>query len=172
MNGEWFAQREELYKELLLDCYRLAQTSPDPSTQNAAFILDEVSAEVLMSDINRFPDGVSESSERWERPAKYQYIEHAERNVVYGCAKEGIKTNGKIMLVCWAACTDCARAIIQSGVKTLITHRAGDNHTWEESIKVADQMMKEAGIQLIFITGKLDLTNEIQVLRNGNLFSP
>jgi len=82
-------------KELLHKAYEVALKSKDPSTQNGALIivaLDEPfrAGAVLASDCNRFPDGVIETSERWERPLKYEYIEHAERNSIFTAARKGV----------------------------------------------------------------------------------
>jgi dCMP deaminase len=146
------------YKELLLQAYQEATKSPDPSTQNGALLLRDTG--IWEADCNRFPDGVEYTPERWERPIKYEFIEHAERNVIFKAAKEGIKTDGLIMVCCWSACTDCARAIIQAGIKTLVRHKqASDkavervNDVFKDEYAIADMMFKEAGVEVIDYNG-------------------
>lgn len=144
---------------------RAAKASPDPSTQNGAVFVS-ADGSLHTRDCNRFPFGVSYTEERWERPLKYSIIEHAERNALYSAAANGIQTYGGTLISPWAACSDCARAIIQCGVSELI--RLGNNDTnarWDDSIKVADDLMKEAGIKIT----EISLTTGITLRRDGQL---
>src|ERR1035437_1194380 len=84
-------------KELLRTAYRLSVDSPDPSTQNAAFLTDKWGWNTHTA-VNEFPRGVSYSEERWLRPIKYAYIEHAERNCLFGAAAAGLCTAGMTMV--------------------------------------------------------------------------
>lgn len=145
-------------KELLLLklAYEEALKSPDPSTQNGALIISLDGQ--YMRDCNRFPDGVQYLPERWERPDKYFWIEHAERNVIFACSKYGIATNGATMVCGWAACSSCARAIIQAGIKTLITHKQAHDRSpdyWKKEIEIAMTMFKEAGVKVEFFDGEV-----------------
>ena len=50
-----------------------------------------------------------------------------------------------------APCTDCARAIIQSGIKMVVTHevKIDENtpqNTWRDKLAFSEQMFREAGI--------------------------
>lgn len=145
-----------------------AANSTDPSTQNGAIIINwalkgdpnPVPSEYVQTQMlhsieigigaNHFPRGVEEKAERWERPAKYSFIEHAERNAIFDAVKKGNSTEGAVMYACWFACADCGRAIIQSGIKEVIGHD-GEHHKsrpdWSKSIEIADQMFKEAGVK-------------------------
>jgi dCMP deaminase len=138
---------------------REAQLSPDPSTQNAALIVNGmVDGEPLTAGYghNDFPKGVQP---RLDRPAKYTFIEHAERNAIYDAALEGEATLDATMVALWAACADCARAIIQSGIKTLYRHSFYTSHghgddsldrmPWKASTDAGDQMLREAGVDII-----------------------
>lgn len=58
-------------------------------------------------------------SERWERPQKYQWVEHAERNAIYNAARMGIPLKGCTAYITLAPCADCTRALIQSGITTV-----------------------------------------------------
>lgn len=67
--------------------------------------------------------------------------EHAERNVLYWCARKGVSTEGLIMYSTDAPCHGCARAIVQCGISRLIysreyRHLAGLNLLAEAGIKV------------------------------------
>jgi len=148
-----------------------AAHSPDPSTQNAAVLISrdgEILEDTLV--LNTFPEGVDVSEERWERPVKYHHVEHAERNAIYAAARAGIQTHGKIMVCVWAACSDCARAIIQAGIACLVRYKdGGDAVTWNDSISIADSMMLEAGVEIITIEEPLDGFPVLR--RNGQAWS-
>lgn len=148
--GDGFTQQD--WAEQMSDAYVLARTSPDPSTQNAA-ILFNPDGRIVGADCNRFPSGVEYTDQRWERPLKYEVIEHAERNSIYSAARLGWSTQDSTMVVPWAACADCARAIIQSGVKRLVRHKQstvrGQGRNWDGSISIADVMLHEAEIEII-----------------------
>lgn len=132
-----------------------AARSPDPSTQNGAVLIDRQGKVVWGTQAcNEFPAGVQYLDERWERPAKYGWIEHAERNCVYHAARLGIPTAGLTMVCPWAACSDCARAIAQAGIVRLVTLKPWDGDTnprWADSISQAMTILDEAAVQVEYI---------------------
>lgn len=157
---------------LLRQAYEEATKSPDPSTQNGALLVHN--GFVLEADHNRFPRGVKYEDARWERPAKYKFIEHAERNVIYSAAKNPtIHSTMDLTMVCpWAACTDCARAIIQAGIRTLITHKEAHDRSpdrWLEEIEVAFTMLEEAGVDVVMFSGTV---NGPPVRHTGVVWTP
>lgn len=160
----------------MIRTYEIALGSNDPSTQNGAIIVskDDGDWKVIGQGFNTFPYGVKESRERWERPIKYQFVEHAERNSIYSAAINGKRTLGAVMICPWAACADCARGIIQSGITALVRHyEIGQNSPdhWKESIAAADQMLVEAGVEIIEWGGKFE--NKPSPIRlNGELWTP
>ena len=110
--------------------------------------------EVRSTGYNGFPRGVDEStSERWERPIKYQWIEHAERNAVYNAARMGTSVNGCTAYMESPPCTECGRALIQAGIKEVVVSRQNpfkDREDWKESIQFALDMLEEAGVKVIW----------------------
>jgi len=110
------------WQKLLKIAYLEAQKSTNPSTQNGAILVDD-KGNVILSAVNSFPDGVTETEERQNRPLRYKFSVHSERNVLYLAARLGIKTEGLLMVCPWAACTDCAQGIIQAGIKRLVVHK-------------------------------------------------
>lgn len=159
------------WKALLKMAYEKAKESKDPSTQNAALLVNDT-GRVLVADINRFPESVITNKERWERPLKYKFVEHAERNVCYISAKQGIKTEGLTMVCPWAACSDCARAIIQSGIIRLVTHQQAHERSpefWAKEIEIAFAMLKEAGVEIVIYNGTIGVEG---VLHSGQLWTP
>lgn len=160
------------FQGLLRIAYEEARKSPDPSTHNAALLVTN-DGKILVRDINRFPDGVEYTLDRWQRPEKYSFIEHAERNVCFAAAKSGISTNGLTMICPWAACAYCARCIIQCGIKELVTHQQAHDRSpdfWRQQIIVALTMLDEAGVGVTFYNGKIGDVGG--VLHSGQLWNP
>jgi len=149
---------EQDYKKLLKAAYIEAQKSTNPSTQNGAVLVNDKGV-ILISAANTFPDGVVETTKRKkEKTLRYRFSVHAERNVIYQAAKAGIKTKGLIMACPWAACGDCAQAIIQAGIKRLVTHKQAYDRsgTWLEEVEFGFDMLREAEVEVIIYDGKIN----------------
>lgn len=154
---------EELKKYWLLVAYNQASKSPDLSTQNGAIIVDKSwedgNKEIKFSFAsNTFPPLIKSTPERLQYPLKRDYIEHAERGAIYDASLKGIATENATMFCPWFACVECSRAIICSGIKQVIGHQDMMDKTpdrWKESIKVAFDLLNEAGVKTELIVGKL-----------------
>ena len=183
-------EQKEIDLLYLKEAYKLAMKSHDPSTQNGAIIVNTNKwfsmspINVVAYDWNHFPWGVIASPERLNnREAKYPRIEHAERNVIYMAAKNGHKTEGKIMYVPWYACAECGRAIISAGISEVIGYAGpekwwveqvessgGDGkEDWAKSIDVAMSMLDEAGVKRRIVDGEI---GGIEVLFRGKIKRP
>jgi dCMP deaminase len=128
------------------------EKSKDPSTKVGVVIVGP-DKQIVSTGFNGFPRAVNESSsERWERPTKYDYVEHAERNAIYNAARHGIALRGCMLYMVGLGpptipCFDCARAIIQSGI-TLVIGRSFKPvpDRWLKNLKGAQSMLTEAGV--------------------------
>jgi len=146
--------KDENYKGLLVQCYRHAKDSRHPGTHNAALLVED--NKVVLYGVNNLPPGVHETKERLESPNKHIYPNHAERDVIYQAAKRGLKTKGLTMVMPWLPCINCANAIITSGIKHLIMHKQMIERAkphWDEELKNAVQIMKEAEVKLTVYDG-------------------
>lgn len=128
--------------------------SKDQSTQIGAVIVGKDN-EVRSTGYNSFPRGLDDNkAERQERPEKYFWFEHAERNAIYNAARVGIPLDGStIYLTSGLPCADCARAIINSGIKKVYCKSVcttKNKEKWAESQDKALQMLKECGVEVIF----------------------
>jgi dCMP deaminase len=88
-------------------------------------------------------------AERHERPAKYSWTEHAERNALYNAARVGISVIGCTAYVNWFPCIDCARGLVQSGIVRLVGLLP--DHTderWGSAFQFATAMLEEAGVEV------------------------
>jgi len=136
-----------------MDIARLtAEKSHDPSTKVGAVFVDYENTQ-LASGYNGLPTGVQYIPERLERPLKYKYFEHAERNAMYNAVRTGTSLRDSVLYVTAFPCTDCARGIIQSGT-VLVKYLANPEleARWAEDMEIARQMLHEArvGIQVLY----------------------
>jgi len=128
--------------------------SKDESTQIGAVIVGK-DKEILSTGYNSFPRGLDDNlPERQERPVKYFYFEHAERNAIYNAARVGIPLDGStIYLTSGLPCADCGRAIINSGIKKVFCKpicTTKNKEKWLESQDIAHRMLDECGVEVIF----------------------
>ncbi len=128
----------------------IAQTlSKDPSTQVGALFLHPTEYTVLAMGYNGMPRGCDDTApERLQRPLKYEYFEHAERNTIYNAARERFR--GAMVAMNRMPDMNCVRALISVGVtRALIFYDRIDSR---EQIRI--RLMMEAGITLhLFPTG-------------------
>lgn len=147
-------------------CRHAASHSDDPRTQVGALL---VQSGHVVREANRIPRGVYRDPARLEGSRKYRFVEHAERGVIYKAASLGVPTVGSRLYCPWFACTDCARAMICSGVAGvvgLLSFRQATPERWEEEISTAERMLSEAGVSMRWLAG----TVGEQVLFDGVLF--
>lgn len=124
--------------------------SKDPSTKVCALIIDPNGWQELSSGYNGIPRGVLEPPERWERPTKYMWVEHAERNAIYNASCRGCPLAGSWIIVNKFPCHECARGIIQCGIKKIVAPKPDlTNETWKESWKIALQMFSESNTVVV-----------------------
>ena len=124
--------------------------SKDQSTQIGAVVVG-LDNEVLSTGYNSFPRGLDDTKqERQERPEKYFWFEHAERNAIYNAARIGVSLkNSTIYLTSGIPCMDCARGIVNSGIKTVYCKEVcttKNKEKWEESQKKSLQLLLECGV--------------------------
>jgi dCMP deaminase len=110
--------------------------------------------EIVSTGYNSFPRGINDDvAERQDKPEKYFWFEHAERNCIYNAARIGVSTLGTTMyMTCGISCADCARAIISAGVEKIVLRsgKGAMSPKWQESAERSNQMFKEAGIIVEF----------------------
>lgn len=147
----------EKWHKRFMELARLVATwSKDPSTKTGAIVVGP-DREIRATGYNGLVRGVDDSKpERMERPTKYDFFEHAERNAIYNACLTGTSLKGCIMYATHPPCTDCARAIIQAGIKIVVTNEMEINsvtptNTWRDKLSYSQQMFDEAGIEYIVL---------------------
>lgn len=127
----------------------VAAKSKDKSRQVGAIVVG-ASHNILSTGFNGLPRGCHDyRPERDERPEKYYWYEHAERNAIYNAARHGVRLEGATLYVNLFPCVDCARAVVQAGVKRVCAP-SPDLHdkVFGEQFKRSIRMMSEAGVAI------------------------
>lgn len=158
-------KREKAVKYYQLVRFMANLFSKDDSTKVGALFIAPNTYEILTLGYNGMARGINEKDDsRWKRPIKYDFVEHAERNAIYNAARSGQSLLNSVCIVTLFPCCDCARGVIQSGAKVIVSldpFKTNDQKTidrwgykWETSIT----MFKEAGVEILYLE-----ENEIQI---------
>ncbi len=121
--------------------------SKDPHTQVGACIVSEDN-KILSMGYNGFPLGCSDDEFPWEREgdmlhSKYAYVTHSELNAILNF--RGGSLSGAKLYVSLFPCNECAKAIIQSGIKTIIYD--SDKYCGTPSNTASKRMFDAAGVK-------------------------
>ena len=110
---------------------------------------------------NGLPRGIEYTKERMERPEKYIWTEHAERNAIYNTDQDLKGCTAYIACVPHerggiAPCADCSRGLIQKGIVEIVGYNNTPNEEDEDRPWVKGQlkavgMLREAGVKLRLI---------------------
>lgn len=120
--------------------------SKDPNSQVGACIVSEDN-KILSIGYNGFPRGCSDDEYPWEREGealdtKYVYVVHSELNAILNYRGEGLE--GAKLYVSLFPCNECAKAIIQSGIKTVIYDC--DKYDGTCAVVASKRMLASAGV--------------------------
>ena len=131
-----------------------AQLSKDTSTKVGAIIVGPTN-EVRSLGYNGAPRGCNaDEDERGQtRPEKYYWFSHAEMNAITNAARVGTPLDGSSLVVSHPPCMDCARAIVQAGIKHVFCPKPDDDFVtrWQEHIRRLEVLFQETGIEYVWI---------------------
>ena len=124
--------------------------SKDPNTQVGACIVS-MDNKILSMGYNGFPRGCSDDDFPWgkqletEDPynAKYLYVTHSELNAILNY--RGGSLEGSKLYVTLFPCNECAKAIIQAGIKTVIYKE--DKYQDSPSVRASKRMLNAAVVR-------------------------
>lgn len=128
--------------------------SKDKSTQVGAVIVDNKTKKVVSSGYNGFPRYLDDNQVPTSRPEKYLYVVHAELNAILHAERS---LSDCTLYVTVFPCSDCMKAMIQTGIKRVVylNELGGDN--WEMSKAATMKLAELAGVEV----DKFDGDNEI-----------
>lgn len=126
-----------------------SQRSKDPNTQVGACIVNNDN-KIMSVGYNGFPRGCSDDEFPWERSGekesstKYPYVCHAELNAILNAGGNSLKDCR--IYVALFPCNECAKAIIQCGIKEVIY--ISDKYSETDLVQASKRMLNCAGIKL------------------------
>ena len=124
-----------------------ARRSKDPSTQVGACIVSQDNI-IISTGYNGMPQGCSDDEFPWDREGeetKYPYVVHAELNAILNA--NGRDLRGSRLFVALFPCNECAKAIIQSGVKEVIY--LSDKYAHTPTTIASKRMLDAAGVRYV-----------------------
>ena len=121
--------------------------SKDPNSQVGACIVSSDN-KILSMGYNGFPRGCSDDEFPWAREGepmdtKYLYVVHSELNAILNY--RGGSLEGAKLYVSLFPCNECAKAIIQAGIKTVVYDQ--DKYQDTPSVMASKRMMDAAGVR-------------------------
>lgn len=125
----------------LLSSYR----SKDPSTKVGACIVND-QKRIIGIGYNGFPYGCDDDEFPWGREGdyldcKYPYVVHAEPNAILNSTTS---LQGATLYVSLFPCNECAKLIIQSGIKEIVY--MDDKYSGTPSDVASKKMLDAAGV--------------------------
>ena len=157
-------KRESWDEYFLRHVYLAASRSKDPRTQIGAVVVrDNV---IISEGYNGFPRGVIDNPEHYlDRQIKLAKTVHAEMNSVLNCARIGVSSLNAIIYTNGTPCENCAKSIIQAGIKEVIVHKEWEHlflnnpnsHNWIKSVELSRTMFNEARVSVRFVSAVFDV---------------
>ena len=150
-NSQW-EKNQKWQSRLLSIAHLVASWSKDPSVQCGAVIVDS-KRRLVGTGYNGFPRGVDDFESRYaDRPQKLLMIVHAEANAILNAVKS---VEGCTIYVTAPPCNECAKLIIQSGIRTVVSAPASKEFAsrWVNAIDTTRTMFIEANVEWITIGG-------------------
>ena len=121
-----------------------ARRSKDPNTQVGACIVSQENI-IVSTGYNGMPKGCSDDEFPWDREGvqtKYPYVVHAELNAILNASGRDLR--GRRIYVALFPCNECAKAIIQSGVREVIY--LSDKYADTMATMASKRMLDAAGV--------------------------
>lgn len=125
-----------------------AMRSKDPNTQVGACIVSEDN-KILSVGYNGMPIGCDDDNMPWAREGefldtKYPFVAHAELNAILNRPTVSLK-NARIYVSLFP-CNECAKAIIQSGIKEVVYWQ--NKYAGTDGVKASEMMFQMSGVTL------------------------
>lgn len=147
----------------LREAYSMAsERSADPRTQTTAVLFSD-DGELMLTAFNAPVAAglLDKDASRLVSPEKYFWIEHSERALFQEAAKRGVATDGKTVACSLFPCVDCARAIVGTGIKTLVTTPPDFyDARWGAEFRRSQETLEAGGVDVILIEKTLLVPRE------------
>jgi dCMP deaminase len=162
--------REDRYMGL---CFWYASFSKDPRTQNGAIIVTSENIPLGMG-YNGPPKEILDLDVDWDRPQKYPFIKHAERNAIDHSCRTLMK--GSTIYVTAVPCHDCMLDIVDAGIKKVVYfkgkhHDTGSMCANPQELTLAEEIAKLGHVTLQEYQGNLNwMRDRLEWMVNNGIF--
>lgn len=130
----------------------ISQRSHDVHTQHGCVITDQ-NNRILGVGYNGYPRGLDDSKLPKNRPDKYPWMVHSERNALSNCV---VRPDNGIAYVTGQCCNDCIMALWQEGIQTVYMADDHGTHLFDDNAKkIFDTFVEMSGIKISKVTPDL-----------------
>lgn len=142
----------------------ISQRSKDPNTQVGAVIVGK-DKRILSLGYNGLPSGMSDDLDVWERDGdvlnqKYTYICHAEENAILNYRGNFGSLDGSTIYVSLFPCNNCAKQIVQSGIKKVIYE--SDKYAGTPMNIASKRILDAAGVEYVSLDRIIEINVDIK----------
>lgn len=146
-----------LDRRMIIAAQEVSKRSQDPDRRVGAVIA--LGEQVISIGANEPPKSLhldlSASTREIEADSvwKYFFLEHAERNALFGAWVAGHSVEGATMYGTLFPCADCARAIVAAGISRLVVPQQGiaeRDHKWAQHYRYSREILRRAGVLVDF----------------------
>jgi dCMP deaminase len=126
----------------------ISQRSHDIHTQHGCVITDQ-NNRILGVGYNGFPKGVNDTILPTNRPDKYYWMIHAERNALANCV---IRPDNGIAYVTGQCCNDCAMSLWQEGIQSIFMIKSHGTQLFDDNAqKRFDLLIEQTGMKIEYV---------------------
>lgn len=134
-----------------------AQFSHDKHRQVGVILLHGTTQNIIAMATNTLPRYISDKDgKRLQRPAKYNYLIHAEISAICAAASNGTSTEGCTAVLTLFPCSACARAMIQCGCRHIVCPNIAEDAQWDAEWVISRELLTEAGVDITFMSSESD----------------
>ena len=131
----------------MMQALKMVQASQDPVVQVGCIVVSG-DGSVIGRAVNGIPKQLHTAAPQPDLPF-YAWVEHAERRVIYDVLCRGHSLAGSTLYLTWFPCVDCARALVQVGIATLVTSPPDfRDAVWGENLRWANTLLRVAGVTM------------------------
>lgn len=127
----------------------IAERSHDAETKVGAVLVNNQSGAIIATGYNGFVRGADDSKLPNTRPDKYEYILHAEQNLIANAARHGVSMNNCTLVCTLSPCKLCMRMLLNCGITKVIAkdlYKDFNDILKMEDIRVVSEQSNEDGL--------------------------
>lgn len=131
----------------------ISMRSHDAETKVGAVLINNQSSAILATGYNGFVVGAEDDKLPNTRPEKYEYMLHAEQNLITNCSKHGISMQNSTLICTHSPCKLCMRMLYNSGIREVVVkhlYRDFDSILSMKDISVESSITDEGYYKLTY----------------------